>query len=172
MLWIDAMVGLVCPLDALGVTAGGAWGPGDDLSTDPARIDTIADGDHRAGYAGAGHIGWLQGEVLATPATAQLRVEEQDLGDGDLDDDPPRSGARFRRVAGDQYFWTAEPDRVYHSEQRSCDIYTPLGSNPITAMQGPTTDEAPSSLQNGLRELSQRPRSPVERYVRGLHLRQ
>ena len=102
---------------ATSVVRAGPARPGHDAAADPVGIHAFADGDHRARHAGPGYERSLDLEVLAAPAAPQLRVEKQDLGQGDLDDGLPRPGGGLRCVPRHQHLGPAEPRDLYHPHE-------------------------------------------------------
>jgi hypothetical protein len=73
-------------------------GGSDDAPARPARVHTLADGDHLSGDAGTRDIWRLYRKVPAMLATADLRIDEQDIRDGDADHGLSRPGDRVRRL--------------------------------------------------------------------------
>ena len=58
-------------------------------------IHAVADGAHDSGNTVAGHVRRMDREVLTTPTPADLRVDEQRVRDGDVDDGLSRSCDRI-----------------------------------------------------------------------------
>ena len=96
------------------VVRAGTARAGHDPATHLVWIDAVADGDHRARNAGTGHERRPDVEVLAPPAAPQLRVEEQDLRQGDLDDRLPRPRDGLRRLTRHQHLGSAELGYLHH----------------------------------------------------------
>ena len=70
----------------------------DHAPPNPARLDTVADRHDLPGHPVARHVRRLHREVLATPATADLRFDEQHVRDRDADHRLSGPGDRVRRV--------------------------------------------------------------------------
>jgi hypothetical protein len=84
---------------------------GDTFPLGLLRVDL---GEHATGRAVRGEpAAGRHREVLATPATPELRVEEQGVRDGYVDHDLPRTGDQVRHLAGDKHLRASESRRLY-----------------------------------------------------------
>ena len=101
---------------------------GDHAPPEPSGIHIVAGEAHDSGDAVARHVRRLHREVLTPPTPTDLRVDEQGVGDRDVDDDLPRSRDRLGGRARRQHLRTAELrcDYLAHlltsslSESRRC----------------------------------------------------
>ena len=80
----------------------------DDPPPDPVGILAVADGAHDSGDAVARHVRRFHREVLTTPASADLRVDEQRVRGRDVDDDLSRSRDRVGGRVRHEHLGTAE----------------------------------------------------------------
>ncbi|THA89086.1 hypothetical protein E6R61_23975 [Streptomyces sp. LRa12] len=111
----------------------GVSGPGshDHTPADPARVHSVTDCQHLARPAATRHVRQRAREEVLTPAAAQQRVQEDDVGRDHTDDDLAGAGHGIGQVDQAQHVRSTERGHVdrMHEQHPSLEATSRPASN-------------------------------------------